>query len=206
MASETEVAQALDEITEDFLTCCICFEHYRQPKVLPCLHTFCEQCLITLANKTDLDFKCPTCSTPCDLGEKEIAGLKGNFFISSLLHEMKKRSKSLSKTASTRSHGLCSIHYGNELRYFCKTCQVPTCTECTIVTHRMPEHIHITIKEAVDECHSYLVESVKILEDRKDVLSKGMRKMTELRSILDDNFTKEKAAVGGASEHMSKAV
>ncbi len=30
---------------EDLLSCSICFEGYNNPKVLPCLHTFCQDCV-----------------------------------------------------------------------------------------------------------------------------------------------------------------
>lgn len=32
-------------------TCSICLEPYDQPKVLPCLHTFCKHCLVKLGNR-----------------------------------------------------------------------------------------------------------------------------------------------------------
>ncbi|KAL8592658.1 hypothetical protein ACOMHN_037598 [Nucella lapillus] len=30
---------------ESFLTCSICMEPFRSPKILPCVHSFCLQCL-----------------------------------------------------------------------------------------------------------------------------------------------------------------
>ena len=38
---EDEVAA----ITDDLLNCLICTEPYKNPKVLPCQHTFCSDCL-----------------------------------------------------------------------------------------------------------------------------------------------------------------
>ncbi|GLD49361.1 tripartite motif-containing protein 2-like protein [Lates japonicus] len=35
------------QIDKQFLVCSICLDHYRNPKVLPCLHTFCERVLMT---------------------------------------------------------------------------------------------------------------------------------------------------------------
>lgn len=31
------------QIDKQFLVCSICLDHYQNPKVLPCLHTFCER-------------------------------------------------------------------------------------------------------------------------------------------------------------------
>ena len=32
-------------LKEDYLTCVICYELFVEPKILPCLHTFCKGCL-----------------------------------------------------------------------------------------------------------------------------------------------------------------
>ncbi|XP_006818299.1 tripartite motif-containing protein 3-like [Saccoglossus kowalevskii] len=248
MASEEKVAQALDEIREDFLTCCVCYKHYQQPKVLPCLHTFCEQCLLPLVKNTDLNLKCPTCYAPCDLGEEGVAGLKTNFFISSLLQEIQERSRSLAMTplaqcggcesnsvsatcidceqylcnrcvrvhkniTLTRSHRVvflnvrfCTIHIGNELKFFCETCDVLTCEDCTIVTHRMPEHVHIPIKEAADKYCKYLRKMAKMVEKTENEVSKSLAEAIVIRDKLNENFQKEKAAVRTASEEVRLAI
>ncbi|XP_041369609.1 E3 ubiquitin-protein ligase TRIM33-like [Gigantopelta aegis] len=51
------------EIADDFLLCSLCMEKYREPKTLPCLHTFCYSCLFTYVgqNATDAVFPCPLC-------------------------------------------------------------------------------------------------------------------------------------------------
>ncbi|XP_041369611.1 E3 ubiquitin-protein ligase TRIM56-like [Gigantopelta aegis] len=51
------------EIADDFLLCSLCMEKYREPKTLPCLHTFCYSCLFTYVGQTATDavFPCPLC-------------------------------------------------------------------------------------------------------------------------------------------------
>ena len=67
MASEVEAAGGRRrEKTEtkkvNVLTCCVCLERYRCPKLLPCFHTFCQRCVEKVAG-TRPSFPCPTCRT-----------------------------------------------------------------------------------------------------------------------------------------------
>lgn len=51
----------------DGFTCSICLNSFQIPKALPCLHTFCQDCLQCYINKTfnqyDKSFLCPLCRT-----------------------------------------------------------------------------------------------------------------------------------------------
>ncbi|KAI8498636.1 hypothetical protein Bbelb_238380 [Branchiostoma belcheri] len=77
----------LNQISGDFLECTICLEPYKDPKILPCLHTFCKDCLETFIakqSKVKDRFPCPTCRIETVLPEGVVAGLKNNFFVLSL--------------------------------------------------------------------------------------------------------------------------
>ncbi|XP_046353713.2 uncharacterized protein LOC124133371 [Haliotis rufescens] len=57
-----------DTIQDTFLSCPICYDVYRQPKCLPCLHTFCCHCLISYMQSQEVygarrkrGFPCPVC-------------------------------------------------------------------------------------------------------------------------------------------------
>jgi tripartite motif-containing protein 71 len=44
------------------LTCPVCLDRYKQPKLLPCQHTFClNPCLVNLVDSTTRRIKCPEC-------------------------------------------------------------------------------------------------------------------------------------------------
>ena len=59
----TSSSTALKKLEEQ-LTCAICLDLYTNPKTLPCLHSFCQQCLENLPQDTQGDnyfISCPTC-------------------------------------------------------------------------------------------------------------------------------------------------
>ena len=54
---------------ENLMTCSLCLEIYKEPTSLPCLHTYCKQCIsdfiTSRRNKTEkiTEFRCPECRT-----------------------------------------------------------------------------------------------------------------------------------------------
>lgn len=50
MTKTSSPTMLLSQINSDYLTCQICMDTYRKPKVLKCQHTFCQSCLGKLLN------------------------------------------------------------------------------------------------------------------------------------------------------------
>ena len=62
------MAQAVQGLEDGLTNCPICFERYKTPKYLPCLHTFCEECIqnyiVSVLSKQDAPsgkINCPIC-------------------------------------------------------------------------------------------------------------------------------------------------
>ncbi|XP_013402623.1 E3 ubiquitin-protein ligase TRIM56 isoform X2 [Lingula anatina] len=80
------------EINEEFLTCKICLETYKEPKSLNCLHTFCESCIENHAMSESSykkyseyrDFTCPLCRKRTHLPTGGVKALPDNFLVASL--------------------------------------------------------------------------------------------------------------------------
>ncbi|XP_033026787.1 E3 ubiquitin-protein ligase TRIM56 [Lacerta agilis] len=78
-------APSLSEaLTSGFLTCTICLERLRCPKILPCLHSYCQECLRKLAGGRK-ELQCPECRERVALPEGGVGALRTNFFINGLL-------------------------------------------------------------------------------------------------------------------------
>ncbi|CAC5400281.1 RANBP2 [Mytilus coruscus] len=85
----------------DILICPICLERYTKPKYLPCLHTFCEGCILTYivsvfkkSERKD-NIECPVCRTTVKIPKEGctprewVDQFPGNFLIVCLLEKEK---------------------------------------------------------------------------------------------------------------------
>ncbi|XP_067663789.1 tripartite motif-containing protein 2-like isoform X1 [Haliotis asinina] len=73
------------QIDRELLSCGICLERYKNPKVLPCLHTFCEKCLSDYIPPESLSLTCPICRQQSILPLDGVIALQTNFFITNLM-------------------------------------------------------------------------------------------------------------------------
>ncbi|XP_035692663.1 E3 ubiquitin-protein ligase TRIM56-like [Branchiostoma floridae] len=129
-------SKLLNRLSEDFLECQICLQPYRRPKVLSCLHSFCQQCLEELLKKqkvkTELD--CPTCRSKTLLPGGGVAGLKDNFFVESLKDTVDVHKK-LTNEGESLVCGSCETKSGAES--FCTECGFFLCDECVAIHRRL---------------------------------------------------------------------
>lgn len=44
---------------QQLITCIICHEHFADPRVLPCSHTYCHKCIDKMASTNRDQFECP---------------------------------------------------------------------------------------------------------------------------------------------------
>ncbi|XP_066267542.1 keratin, type I cytoskeletal 9-like [Branchiostoma lanceolatum] len=129
-------SKLLNRLSEDFLECQICLQSYRRPKVLSCLHSFCQQCLEEFLknqkNKTELD--CPTCRSKTLLPGGGVTELKDNFFVESLKDTVDVHKK-LTNEGESLGCGSCETKSGAES--FCTECGDFLCDECVAIHRRM---------------------------------------------------------------------
>ncbi|XP_019618302.1 PREDICTED: tripartite motif-containing protein 2-like [Branchiostoma belcheri] len=140
---------AREDLDDQFLTCAICMLHYRDPKILPCLHSFCRECLQLWATKQQ-PLECPTCREPVRLPDQGVDGLRTNFYVNNLLdfaaakkgagpdHEVVSEETFMVEKDAGKFHRKrhCPKHNNHELVFYCESCKAFACTACTVVDHR----------------------------------------------------------------------
>ncbi len=124
---------SLDQLEKE-VTCGICQEYYTDPKILPCLHYYCKQCVLRLVPRTNTGkpFHCPECRCKCTLPEEGVEGFKSAFFVN--------RFKSTVSTLR-RAHGKvevkCEACSGDKANSFCHQCAMFICQICASSHSRM---------------------------------------------------------------------
>ena len=110
------------------LTCPVCLERYTQPRTLPCLHSFCHDCLTNLPlvqQQADQLISCPVCRQSTQLPDNGVSGLQPAFLINSFIeiHEL------LLKVSDPQQTN-CENCHKEQATGYCKQCSKFLCLVC----------------------------------------------------------------------------
>ncbi|XP_038568931.1 tripartite motif-containing protein 2 isoform X2 [Micropterus salmoides] len=204
MASEgsTIPSPVVRQIDKQFLICSICLDRYENPKVLPCLHTFCERCLQNYIPVHSLTLSCPVCRQTSILPEKGVAALQNNFFITNLMDVLQRAPDSCSQeaaalnnitTVATGQLLSCPNHGGNLMEFYCPPCETAMCQECTSGEHG--EHPTVPLKDVVEQHKASLQDQLDAVKKRLPqidtallTLSEILQQLTNQKSSIEDDI------------------
>ena len=127
--SQGETKQALKKL-EDQLTCAICLDAFKDPKLLQCFHVYCKECLKKLVvqdKEGKISLRCPTCRKSTHLPQgSTVSNLQPAFHIHHLFdiqdafEKVKEPQKVVcGKCKDTRSATSYCRHCGE---FICATC------------------------------------------------------------------------------------
>ena len=121
----TAAEKALQKI-QDQVTCGICLEPYKQPRLLKCFHVYCEQCLQRLVRgeREGQSLPCPQCRQVTPLPVGGVSKLQGAFYI----HYLFDVQDALKKVSSSKQ-AMCDKCTNREAVGFCCTCGF-ACQRC----------------------------------------------------------------------------
>ena len=121
--SHSEMKQGV----EDEITCPVCQDHFQEPKILPCCHYYCKQCIQKLAVRAGAyqPFLCPECRSYTLLPQNDPNQLPTAFFV----NRMKELHTKMEK-AHGKVEALCEQCSGGKATAFCRHCTEFICEEC----------------------------------------------------------------------------
>ncbi|RXN30420.1 zinc-binding A33-like protein [Labeo rohita] len=180
MADSDEDITDRPSLLESDLTCPVCKDIFREPVLLSCSHSFCQECLEG-SWKNQSKRQCPMCRKCCD-GETPIPN-----------RALKNTCVSYKKERNWRGQGtgadevICGFHQ-RPFQLFCIKDEDPVCVEC-VTLH--PGHELVPIEQGVPFCKDELNMKIKILESKQDSF-KRMKKRYKDTIIFIENFQRLK--------------
>ncbi|XP_072177788.1 uncharacterized protein [Diadema setosum] len=133
----------LDSVVSDEVECAICLERLDTPRILACLHSFCEKCLEKCARSQKDDsgkvsLECALCKDYTELPENGVRGLRLDFRATRLVEafiEKEVRERKLTHSANKceacgYAHPSEDIAEGNPYTYCRECCQI-LCQRCS---------------------------------------------------------------------------
>ena len=143
MAESHAVAKQALEKLEDQLTCAICFNAFKDPKLLQCFHVYCKDCLQQLVitdRQGQLSLRCPTCRQSTLLPSTTgVSGLQPAFHIHHLM-EIQEALKKI-KEPKKVTCGKCRKSPQPATNY-CRDCGEFICSVCSTVHSQWGDFIN----------------------------------------------------------------
>ncbi|XP_033759354.1 transcription intermediary factor 1-alpha-like [Pecten maximus] len=135
------------DVQQEFLSCSICSENYDDefhiPRVLPCLHTYCQVCLPKLS--TNSVIICPVCNAKSRLPTSGVRGFP--------IDTTRRNFREFVKLKNDNSCIACNdCPDDNTASDFCKNCNIYLCLEC--------KHIH---RRSIASA-SHVILSIEVLK------------------------------------------
>ena len=156
MASVATLA-TLNKIREE-LMCVVCRDTFQTPKTLPCLHTFCAQCIATYSAVQQRDYKqapsvveCPTCRSQFEY-ENGVEGIVTNStYVSLASYVASDDADDKLSVEPSPSCGKCDASVGATAVAFCSDCGVLLCDFCREMHRRLKDLQHHNCRDIEKE-------------------------------------------------------
>ena len=183
---------------EEQLNCSICLDTYTDPKILPCFHVFCRQCLVSLKVQDQQEqhsLTCPTCRQVTPIPARGVAGLQSAFRINNLLEILEESPKNTPATperttptdlnpVNKASH--CFVHEDKELELYCETCGELICLKCVTKGGKHYSHDYEELNVAFEKYKEEITSSLEPMEKQVTTIKKALALIEQCRGEVSD--------------------
>lgn len=126
--------EKIERLRERILQCPICIDEYKDPRILPCHHTVCLNCLLDYVRHSSSSgrlFRCPQCRSDICVPRGGVKDFPPNFYVNCIQDEL----------GSRPYFGICDICERDWLisQYRCVDCDLDICRFC-IHEHKLFKH------------------------------------------------------------------
>nr|XP_006821998.1 PREDICTED: tripartite motif-containing protein 2-like [Saccoglossus kowalevskii] len=173
---------SVEKISEELLKCPVCLERYNRPRMLPCQHSFCEQCLAKLF--VQREHRCPVCRSPCSV--ERVEQLQSSMLINTVLVMVKEQKL---KTGVQS----CTLHEKHTVDLYCQACQTPICRICNQSGHS--GHRVIDMNVAVDEFRGVVSYYIDTWKEKQKVAHQNKSQAMKRSEVLKTSHAREQRKI-----------
>src|SRR6218665_3101120 len=164
--------------------CPVCLGTFKDPRVLPCGHTFCLICIKEYGRGKYSESNCPNCRAKFHIPSNSFESLPKNYCLNQVLDES---TNVVNMRKSRVVKRLCKKHKGEELVLYCVQCSQVICLDCMEIDHRKHDCCKISgfAKEARTQLECYVKSIQPILSQVTSQKSQVEEESKKFRSVLD---------------------
>ncbi|XP_012161642.1 RING finger protein nhl-1 isoform X4 [Ceratitis capitata] len=152
---------------EQLLTCCVCLDRYRIPKLLPCQHSFCmEPCMEGLVDYVRRQVKCPECRAEHRIPYNGVQAFPTNVTLQRFLELHIEITGELPDPTSGQIMERCSVCSEKSYLSYCAHCEKKICEDCKSA------HMDILRRE-ITRFNSQIRRSLHRLQDTLAIIEKN---------------------------------
>jgi len=177
----------------DYLACHICKELYMDPRVLPCGHTFCFNCINQCRGNRQ-----PGQSMPCPLCRQQVTTLPSqlpkNYSVTNILEKIKELGSAVN----------CDQHVDRKIELYCTDCKVAICMMCFITSHN--GHKYSDINSYCENIRKQMTNDVAKVTSRMNKCSKMLRRVEKEKKDFIERFEKAGLEVDKKAEQLKQMI
>lgn len=166
---------------DQLLTCAICLDRYRNPKLLPCQHSFCmEPCMEGLVNYVTRQVKCPECRAEHRIPYQGIQQWPSNVTLQRFLELHIEITGELPDPTSGQVTERCGVCSEKNYCTPCSHCDKKVCADCK------EGHMDILRRE-ISRVNNQVRRTVPRLTDSLSVIEKNSQQLQQnCASIIEE--------------------
>ncbi|XP_028399521.1 tripartite motif containing 13-like [Dendronephthya gigantea] len=190
----------------ELVTCSICLGPFRDARALPCVHSYCKECLQGLVTP-QAKLTCPHCREDFEVPDGDVSNLNRNFQLNEIVdvfnsmtcavpndEGLSENSPTDATQACLANQTTCKDHTGKECELFCQNCFKLICFECISKWGTCTQHLYESIDVVAKEFRENIKEFVRKKEEQlPSVIKHGvvLEDMREKQSLNSASVTNE---------------